>query len=83
MIHERENEMDQQPTKTTGTRENGLIVEYDSKCSVEIMNTVKDGPRIAVVKAYGNTVAEASQAAIEGFYAAQALLAKNLPVVGS
>ena len=54
-------------TKTTGTRENGLTVEYEAKCSVEITNTIKDGPRISVVKAYANTVAEAAQEAIEGY----------------
>ena len=55
------------PTKTTGTRDNGLTVEYEAKCSVEISNTIKDGPRISVVKAYGNTVEEAAQEAINGY----------------
>ena len=69
---------EQNPTKTTGTRENGLIVEYDSKCSVEITNTIKDGPRVSIVKAYGNTVDDATREAVHGYFAAQALLAANI-----
>jgi len=61
------------PTKTT-TITDSVIEEVESKCSVEITNTIKDGPRISIVKAYANTVEEAAQEAIAGYKQASAAL---------
>ncbi len=57
------------PTKTTTINNpdgsTGEAIEFDSKNSVELTNTVKDGFRISAVKVYANDPLEAARIAVE------------------
>ena len=67
-----------EPTKTT-LMSDGRIEEFEAKHSVELINTVKDGWRVSMVKIYHTDPETAATIAISTAYRAEIELRKMLP----